>query len=315
MVALAEAARTSADAAIAPASRADSRPDRQHPSCIVCAGGRNTTPVSRILSIAVVAVLAGASGALAQSPALADGQRMFYSGQYEGAAAAALAVRTADPGNLAASELRASALLFQIRRQLGEFSNNEAKQDDAWRRCAACPDLMSAFVSETTFGKAQARARLEADPLDETALFFLGKLDLNYIWLQLGTLGRKTGWSEYWEARKSLDTVLERNPEHVRARVARAWIDYIVDTKLPRGTKWLLGGGNKKRGLLAVREAARTEADFFVQVEAAFSLWDMQVRERNLVDAVATARLLSRDFPDNQELARFIERHDATARR
>jgi hypothetical protein len=52
--------------------------------------------------------------------------------------------------------------------------------------------------------QAIARARLEVDPGDEQMLFFLGKVDLNYVWLQLGTLGRKTGWDEYWEARRSL---------------------------------------------------------------------------------------------------------------
>jgi hypothetical protein len=26
---------------------------------------------------------------------------------------------------------------------------------------------------------------------------FFGKLDLNCVWLQLGPLGRKTGWDEY----------------------------------------------------------------------------------------------------------------------
>ena len=85
----------------------------------------------------------------------------------------------------------------------------------------------------------------------------------------------------YWEGRRALDSVLMRQPAHVRARVARGWIDYIVATKMPRMTRWILGGGNKKRGLLAVREAAETESDFFTRTEARFALWDMQVRERD----------------------------------
>src|SRR6185436_5528595 len=173
-------------------------------------------------------------------------------------------------------------------------------------------ELMPVFMAELAAGQAAARARLEKNPADEEAMFFLGKLDLNYVWLQLGTVGRKTGWSEYWEARKSLDAVLKHNPGHVRAQVARAWIDYIVDTKLPRGTKWLLGGGNKKRGLLVVRQAEQTDADVYVLAEAGFALWDMQVREKNFTEALTTARKLSKEFPDNQELTRFIARHDAT---
>lgn len=261
-----------------------------------------------ILRVVVVTATIGTS---LQGQSLDEAQRLFYSDRYEAAAALALEVRASDPGNLAASELRSSALHFQIKRAVGDV----ADKDKAWKRCAVCPELMSAFLTETTLGRDVARARLARDPADEAALFFLGKFNLNYVWLQSGTLGRKTGWGEYWEARKSLDAVLKLNPENVRARVARAWIDYIVDTKLPRGTRWLLGGGNKKRGLRVVREAARLEADFFVQAEAGFALWDMQVRERSLIEAVATAKELARDFPDNQELTRFIERNDPTAQR
>jgi hypothetical protein len=168
---------------------------------------------------------------------------------------------------------------------------------------------MAAFLADTADGQKVARDRLAANPADDAARYFLGKLDLNYVWLQLGELGHKTGWSEYWEARKSLDAVLLRNPKHVRARVARAWIDYIVDTKMPRGMRWVLGGGNRKRALVAVREATAEDADFFVHAEAAFALWDLQIRERNVAGAVLTARNLARDFPENREVAAFLERH------
>ena len=161
--------------------------------------------------------------------------------------------------------------------------------------------------------QAIARARLEVHPDDEDTLFFLGKLDLNYVWLQLGTLGRKTGWDEYWEARRSLDKVLKQNPGHVRAKVARGWIDYIVDTRMPRGTRWLLGGGNKRGGLRAVREAATVEGDLFVRAEAGFALWDMQVRERAIADALATAETLAQDFPGNPELRKFLDAHSQAA--
>src|SRR6187549_2308122 len=67
-----------------------------------------------------------------------------------------------------------------------------------------------------------------------------------------------------------------------------------------------LGGGNKKKGLRVVREAASSDGEFFERAEATFALWDMQVRERELVEAVVTARQLARDFPDNRELTRFL---------
>jgi hypothetical protein len=239
-------------------------------------------------------------------PALAEAQRLFYNARYDAAAALILAWRSSDTEDLAAFEIRTSALLFQLKGALGDRPDKEK----TFKQCVPCPDLMAAFLSDTARGQALARARLRTNPEDDTALFFLGKLDLNYVWLQLGTLGRKTGWDQYWEARKSLDAVLKRNPQHVRARVARAWIDYIVDTRMPRGTRWVLGGGSKKRALTAVREAASTEADVFIRAEAEFALWDMQVRERNLTEAAMIARRLALDFPENRELVNFLKAND-----
>lgn len=243
--------------------------------------------------------------------ALDEAQRLFYSGHYDAAAALALTVRAADPGNLCASELRSSALHFQLRRAVGTPEN----RDRALRICASCQALLAAFATETELGRAAARARLRQNADDEEALYFLGKLNLNVVWLQLATLGRKAGWSEYWEARRSLDAALRLDPGHVRARVARAWIDYIVDTKVPRGTRWLLGGGNRKRGLQAMLDAAKTQAPPYVQAEAMFALWDMQIRERNMVDAIVTARALARDFPDNRDLSKFLSTHDVQGSR
>ncbi len=254
----------------------------------------------------IVALLVPAARAFAQESTLEHAQRAFYNGKYEAAAEATLEPCSAGGDGLAACELRTAALHFRIKRALGTPDDKKK----AWKQCAACPELMSAFEAALAQGLALARARLQTHPEDHAALFLLGKMNLNYVWLHLGTLGRRTGWDEYWEARHALDKVLKAQPDHVRARVARGWIDYIVDTKMPWGMGWLLGGGNKKRGLLAVREAAGAEADFFTRAEARFALWDMQVRERDLEQAVVTARELARDFPDNTELSAFIDAHD-----
>jgi hypothetical protein len=236
-------------------------------------------------------------------PELAEVQRLFYSGKYDAAATLALSLRSAHPDDLDSYEIRASALHFQLKRALRDGAGTEIP----FKQCTACPELLKQFLDETAQGQTVSRARLQKNPTDDTAQFFLGKFDLNYVWLHLGTLGRRTGWNEYWEARKSLDAVLKRNPKHVRARTARAWMDYIVDTKMSRGTRWILGGGSKKRALTAVREAANTPSDFFVHTEAQFALWDMLVRERNFPDAAVVARELIKDFPDNHELIAFLK--------
>ena len=262
-----------------------------------------------LLCAAVVVASATDVRAQPAAPDAGDGlvaaQRAFYDGKYAEAAAATLALQATAPDSLAVAELRTSALLFQLKRLLDPASDKKK----AFAACTSCPDLLAAFGRERDRGLALARARLAANPVDDTATFFLGKLNLNHVWLYLGTLGRRTGWNEYWEARRSLDALLARQPQHVRGRVARAWIDYIVDTKMTRGFRWILGGGDKKRALRVVNEAARADADTYANAEARFALWDLQVREKDLKNAVITATALARDFPANRELERFLATH------
>jgi len=261
---------------------------------------RSLVPV--VVLVLTLPLLVRASGD-DMAPALRAAHELFYNGQYADAAAETAKLCAADVATLPACELRTSALHFMLRRAMGDSLDRK----QAFARCKDCPALLATFVAEATRGADTARTRLKTTPGDENALFLLGKIDLNYVWLQLGTMGRRTGWDEYWEARHSLDKVLKGNPRNVRAKVARGWIDYIVDTKMRRGTRWLLGGGNKTRGLAAVRSAAVTDADFFTRAEAVFALWDMQVRERDFPGALTTAGLLLIDFPDNPDLKRFVD--------
>jgi hypothetical protein len=256
-----------------------------------------------------------------EQPTLAAAQGLFYNARYEAAATLALAFRTSQTDDLAGVELRTSALLFQLKGLLegppgrSEKDKRDQNKEDQLKNCASCPGLIADFSADFRRGQNLARAALREDPADESALFFLGKLNLNYVWLQLGPLRHKTGWDEYWEARRSLDAVLKANPRHVRARVARAWIDYIVDTRMPWGTRWLLGGGDRKQALADVRSAALVESDFFTHTEAEFALWDMQVREKDMAHATESARRLAHNFPENREVAAFLEMRIAGSRR
>jgi len=253
--------------------------------------------------VAATLVVTSPISARAAGPELADAQRAFFNARYQSAADLALELQASDADALAPYEIRTSALHFQLRDALGP----NADKGKAFKLCVACPELLKAFLDDTKKGQVLARARLHKDPADDDALFFLGKLNLNYVWLHLETLGRKTGWSEYWEARRSLDAALKDNPQHMRARVARAWVDYIVETKMTRGTRWVLGGGSKKRAFIGARAAAGADSEFFVRVEAEFALWEMLVRDRQLTEATAIAQRLARDFPENHKLANFLK--------
>jgi tetratricopeptide (TPR) repeat protein len=235
------------------------------------------------------------------APNIQTAQDHFYNARYSEAASVSKELLAKEP-TLELYELRTSILHFQLRRALGEPKD----RDKALKQCAECPAYLDDFMREFRTGRAAAREAVRNHPDDPDALFYLGKLDLNYVWLVLDTLGRRTGWGEYREARRSIDAALERRSDHPRARVARAWIEYIVDTKAPWGTAWLLGGGSKKKALAEMHQVVDDTADYYASVEALFGLWDMQVRDRRRDRAVETARRLLTLFPANPELQRFV---------
>ena len=264
--------------------------------------------MTRVLAILLLTSPIAGGQAPVEGGGLQIALQHFYSARYEAAVAAAEPLTRTGPLALAALELRTSALHFQIKRLLGNTDN----AGRALRQCTACPALLEAFTTDLERGKALARAVLKTEPQNESALYYLGKLDLNYVWLQLSTLGKRTGWGEYWNARRSLDAALKINPSNIRARVARAWIDYIVDTRVPFGMQWLLGGGDKKRALKTLTEAAASVVtDPFEHAEAEFALWEMLVREKRIAEATAVAVRLLKGFPDNQDLQKFMKKDDA----
>ena len=258
-------------------------------------------------AVAGVMFIASVEAAQTDHPTLADAQLLFYNAHYEAAAALAQALRATEPQDLANDEVRTTSLLFVLRGLLNGQDSNNGDKEAALKACVKCPEVLAAFEADLHHGQQMAREILKRTPADETGLFYLGKLDLNYVWLQAGLLGKRTGWDEYWEARKSLDAVLKANPRHVRARVSRGWIDFIVSTRMPWGTRWLFGGANKKKGLAAVREGAAMATDPFSHAEAEFALWDMLVRDKNLPEATEVARRIAKAFPENSEVALFLK--------
>jgi tetratricopeptide (TPR) repeat protein len=257
------------------------------------------------LRVLLLASLVATSAAYARADSaisLESAQRLFYSSKFPAAADQALQLITLAPTDLAAFELRTSALHFQIRRVSGTGKDRKA----AMAACHACPSLVEVFFAEFARGRAAARQRLAEVPDDEQAMYYLAKMNTTYLFLQLSTLGRRTGWNEYWEAKRLLEQVLEKNPDHLRAQVARAWMDYIVGTRVPWVTRWVMGGGNRERALRSMQQAAAAPSDFFSEVEADFGLWEMLVREGKRDQALPVARELLARFPENQELARFV---------
>jgi hypothetical protein len=90
--------------------------------------------------------------------------------------------------------------------------------------------------------------------------------------------------------------------------VARAWIDYFVDSRVPWGFKWVFGGGDRKKAVIALQAAVAEASDPFDKAEAEFGLWNALVREHRTADARVVAQRLLTSFPENGELKKFLGR-------
>src|SRR5687767_14262501 len=141
------------------------------------------TGCTMIRSFLVTLALAVPASAHANGNPLDAVHRLFYNARYEEAAALALALRATGPHDMANDEARTTALLFVLRGLLkGQDSHNGDNKAEALKKCDKCPEVLAAFTADLHHGQSIGRALLKTNPKDETALFYLGKLDLNYVW-------------------------------------------------------------------------------------------------------------------------------------
>src|SRR5512132_4417048 len=96
-------------------------------------------------AIAITAIPARVTADVATPPTLQAAQTMFYHGRYAETAEVTRELCTADVITLPACEVRTSALLFQVRRAIGESPD----KNKAFTQCEECPALLAIFVAET----------------------------------------------------------------------------------------------------------------------------------------------------------------------
>ena len=191
----------------------------------------HTARAVALMLVVILTTAVRAQDVQSPAPTITDAYRLFYNAHYEEAAALALSLRAAGTQDLENDEVRTSALLFQLRGLLNgqdaSDNDNRSEKGEVLKSCGArCAGVMDAFNADLHHGQAVARERLKTSPDDEEALFFLGKLDLNYVWLELGLLGHKTGWDEVLGSAKITRRGAQTEPES-RPRPSRPRLDRL----------------------------------------------------------------------------------------
>ena len=135
--------------------------------------------------------------------------------------------------------------------------------------------------------------------MDDDTLFFLGKLDLNYVWLQLGPLQQEDRLGRVLGKRGSRSTPCSRAIRATSGRASPAPGSTTSSTPRCRGGRArVLGSGNQKKALTNVREGGAVWTRISSRMrKPEFALWDITGAGARHVNATDTARQLAQRLP------------------
>ncbi len=198
-----------------------------------------------------------------------------------------------------------------FRRQMLE-AQAYGREGEAFRRnkVTVNPQVRQKFFESVGRLERLAQARLNANPRDEDALYWLGVAHVIRAVYHL-TLEKSTmaALSDAKEAQKYHAQLLRLDPNYVDAYWVVGTYDYIV-ASLPwytRAIAALIGySGNRQRGLEELKCAAnegrwaRTDARTFLSI--------LDFREKNYSDAIRIMEELSQKYPRNNLLPQQIAR-------
>ena len=240
----------------------------------------------------------------AQDPETAGGFDHFYNLEYADAIAAFRRAADQQPDNPNRQNYLALAILYDEMFRTGALESEMVTGANAFLRrpkMNPTPEDQRAFDNAVAKAMALARARLDKNPSDTTALYALGVshgLRSGYNWLV-----RKAWFDslrDATEARKLHNRVTEIDPSFTDARLVQGLHDYIVGS-LPlmyRLVGSLVGfHGDREGGIKTLRKVAAEGR--FDRVDAEIHLAVIYRRERRPAEAIPLLQSLIARFPRN----------------
>ena len=247
-------------------------------------------------------------GGTAYDVLLHQARHHMFNEDYALAREIALAARARKPQDMESYELVTLSEIFRLKKELGISGVNPISNTDKLQKHAAAVEQFKQDIDE---GLRLAREQLMQNPGDERTLFLTGKLQLNKLMLILQVQNKKSGRTEYLEARRVMDGILLVHPGHCRALVASGWMNYIIGTRgfFERlGLTFLGLRGDRKKGVEEIAHAADAlvACDPLDKIEARFSLLEILKKEQRWPQVYAIAKELESQFPENTQLKKYI---------
>jgi hypothetical protein len=233
------------------------------------------------------------------SEEMRQAREALYSEQYAEADGHVLNARRLCPTDPESYELRTGLLVLKTKQALKAAGG---KRKD----CAECESLILEFEKDFEKGRALADAALQHNLKDERLMFLSGKLYLNRVWMNVDILDKAaSSGGPYRDARDRIEEVLKRNPRHIRALVASAWINYMIASRSV-ATRALLRAfgikGDKKKAFDHLALAVAEHGDEYSHWEAKFTQRDLLKRENKRSEVEAVTEELRTRFPKNGTL-------------
>jgi hypothetical protein len=233
------------------------------------------------------------------SDEMRQAREALYSEQYVLADQHVMNARRLCPTDPESYELRTGLLILRTKQVL-KIAGGDRKD------CADCESLVIQFEKDFEKGRALADAALQQNLKDERLMFLSGKLYLNRVWMNVDILDKAaSSGGPYRDARDRIEEVLRRNPRHIRALVASAWINYMIASR-NRATRLLLRTfgikGDKKKAFDHLAIALAEQGDEYAYWEAKFTQRDLLKRENKRSEVEAVTEELRTRFPKNGTL-------------
>jgi hypothetical protein len=233
------------------------------------------------------------------SEEMRQAREALYSEQYVQADGHVLNARRLCPTDPESYELRTGLLVLRTKQALKAAGG---KRND----CADCEGLIQEFEKDFGKGRALADAALQQNLKDDRLMFLSGKLYLNRVWMNVDILDKAaSSGGPYRDARDRIEEVLKRNPRHIRALVASAWINYMIASR-NLATRLLLRTfgikGDKEEAFEHLARAVALDGDEYAHWEAKFTQRDLLKRENKLSEVETVTEELRARFPKNGTL-------------
>jgi len=174
-------------------------------------------------------------------------------------------------------------------------------------QCKRCGELVRLFEEDMAAGLRLADDTIAQRPFDARVHAIRAKLAVYQLWFLKDVLEATDGArKEIAQGRAHADAALRFDSRNVQARVAKGILEFVVGSQ-GFFARYVLGGGDKEKSIVLLRETANcANCSSIDRLEAKVALFNLLRKDKRCGDALAVARELAVQIPEARSIQQFI---------